>query len=251
LRTALAKGEFRLHYQPFVDIKSGAVTGFEALLRWQHPDRGLMAPLEFIGLAEETELIVPIGAWVIQTACIDAASWPRPLSVAVNLSAVQFRDTDLVTTVFGALASSQLAAGRLELEITESVFLDDNERTLAILHQLRSFGVRIAMDDFGTGYSSLSYLRSFPFDKIKIDQSFVRDLAGSHDSLAIVRAVTGLGAALGITTIAEGVETSGQLDSLRAEHCTEVQGYLFSRPRPAAELSEFFSDPKWSGSKAA
>jgi EAL domain-containing protein (putative c-di-GMP-specific phosphodiesterase class I) len=196
-------------------------------------------------------LIAPIGDWVIRRACADAATWPGDLRVAVNLSAVQFKGRDLVTVVFGALAASHLPAGRLELEITESVLLKNNESTLATLHQLRDFGVRISMDDFGTGYSSLSYLRSFPFDKIKIDQSFIRDLIGSDDSLAIVRAVTGLGAALGMTITAEGVETSEQLDCLRKEGCTEVQGFLFSRPRPSAQLGEFFSDPRWSRALAA
>ena len=176
LRRALANEEFELHYQPLVNLKDNSVTGFEALLRWRDPERGLVPPGEFIPLAEETGLIVPIGDWVIRRACADAATWPRNLSVAVNLSAVQFRGRHLTTVVFGALAASHLLPSRLELEITESVLLKDSEATLATLHQLRDFGVRISMDDFGTGYSSLSYLRSFPFDKIKIDQSFIRDL---------------------------------------------------------------------------
>ena len=215
LRKALAEEEFELHYQPLVNLKENSVTGFEALLRWRDPERGLIPPGEFIPLAEETGLIVPIGDWVIKRACADAAGWPRDLRVAVNLSAVQFKGRHLTNVVFSALAASHLSASRLELEITESVLLTNNETTLATLHQLHDFGVRISMDDFGTGYSSLSYLRSFPFDKIKIDQSFIRDLGGSDDSLAIVRAVTGLGAALGMTTTAEGVESSEQLDCLQ------------------------------------
>jgi EAL domain-containing protein (putative c-di-GMP-specific phosphodiesterase class I) len=236
LRRALARDEFELHYQPLVNLKDNAVTGYEALLRWKDPERGLISPAEFIPVAEDTGLIVPIGDWVIRRACIEAASWPGDLTVAVNLSSVQFRGRHLVNVVFAALAEARLPARRLEVEITESVLLNNNEATLATLHQLRDFGVRISMDDFGTGYSSLSYLRSFPFDKIKIDQSFIRDLGDSEDSLAIVRAVTGLGAALGMRTTAEGVETAEQLEYLRREGCTEVQGFLFSRPRPSAEL---------------
>jgi diguanylate cyclase (GGDEF)-like protein len=251
LRRAIAQEEFELHYQPLVNLRDNSVTGFEALLRWRDPDKGMVSPAEFIPLAEETGLIVPIGAWVIRRACADAATWPGNLRVAVNLSAVQFKGRDLITVIFGALAASQLLASRLELEITESVLLNNNEATLAMLHQLRDFGVRVSMDDFGTGYSSLSYLRSFPFDKIKIDQSFIRDLGDSDDSLAIVRAVIGLGAALGMTITAEGVETSEQLDCLRREGCTEAQGFLLSRPRPLAQLEEFFSDPKWSSAVAA
>lgn len=251
LRTAIEREEFELYYQALVNLQSGIVTGFEALLRWHHPERGLVGPTEFIPLAEETGLIVPLGAWILRRACADAATWPRELPVSVNLSAVQFRDQKLVATVLDALAAAELRPGRLELEITESVLLEENERTLATLRELQDLGIRISMDDFGTGYSSLSYLRSFPFDKIKIDQSFIRDLVGSDDSLAIVRAVTGLGAALGIATTAEGVETSEQLAALRAEQCTEGQGYFFSRPRPLSELEEFFSDQKWSRPAAA
>jgi EAL domain-containing protein (putative c-di-GMP-specific phosphodiesterase class I) len=232
-------------------LNDGRVSCCEALLRWHHAERGTIPPAEFIPVAEEIGLIVPLGEWLLRKACADAMRWPDEVKLAVNLSPIQIMNQNLLPMVVNALAASGLPAHRLELEITEAVLMQNSEQTLGTLHQLRGLGIHISMDDFGTGYSSLSYLRSFPFDKIKIDQSFVRELAESHDSLAIVRAVTGLGAALGITTIAEGVETSTQLDSLRAEHCTEVQGYLFSRPRPAAELSEFFSDPKWSGSKAA
>jgi predicted signal transduction protein with EAL and GGDEF domain len=236
LRRALAHDEFELHYQPVVNLRDNAITGFEALLRWNDPQRGLISPAEFIPVAEDTGLIIPIGDWVIRHACAEAATWPGDLTVAVNLSPAQFRGHRLTHVVFAALAEARLPARRLELEITESVLLNNNEATLATLHQLRDFGARISMDDFGTGYSSLSYLRSFPFDKIKIDQSFIRDLGGSDDSLAIVRAVTGLGAALGMRTTAEGVETAEQLEYLRREGCTEVQGFLFSRPRPSAEL---------------
>ena len=250
LRRALAQNEFELHYQPLVNLKEDSVTGFEALLRWRDPERGLVAPGEFIPIAEETGLIVPIGDWVIKRACADAASWPGNLTVAVNLSPVQFRSRHLANVVFSALAVSHLPANRLELEITESVLLKNNETTLATLHRLHDFGVRISMDDFGTGYSSLSYLRSFPFDKIKIDQSFIRDLGSSDDSLAIVRAVTGLGVALGMTTTAEGVESATQLDCLRREGCTEVQGFLFSQPLSPEQLTKFFSDPKWSAAAA-
>jgi EAL domain-containing protein (putative c-di-GMP-specific phosphodiesterase class I) len=187
-------------------------------------------------LAEDNGMIIPIGEWVLRQACAEARNWPREVKVAVNLSSAQFRGRGLVQTVMSALAHSRLAPGRLELEITESVLLRETEVNLATLHQLRALGARISMDDFGTGYSSLSYLRSFPFDKIKIDKSFVSDLADRPDCVAIVRAVTGLAASLGITTTAEGVETQQQLDCLRAEGCAEVQGYLFSPPRPAAEI---------------
>jgi EAL domain-containing protein (putative c-di-GMP-specific phosphodiesterase class I) len=212
------------------------------LVRWSHPLRGMIAPLDFIPLAEETGLIVPIGDWVLRRACMDAASWSQAVRVAVNLSPVQFKSRHLLSSVVSALADSGLAAGRLELEITESVLLQETETTLATLHELRGFGVKISMDDFGTGYSSLSYLRSFPFDKIKIDRSFVNELATREDSAAIVRAVTGLGKSLGILTTAEGVETSEQLAVLRSEGCNEVQGYLFNPPRPASEVEKMLSD---------
>jgi len=232
LRAALARGEFELYYQPIHDLKADNIICFEALVRWMHPLRGMIQPTDFIALAEETGLIVPIGNWVLRKACADAAGWSRDVSVAVNLSPAQFKNRDLVPSVIAALSTSGLAANRLELEITESVLLQESEATLATLHKLRDFGVRISMDDFGTGYSSLSYLRSFPFDKIKIDQSFVHELASRGDSMAIVRAVTGLGKSLGISTTAEGVETKEQLALLRLEGCTEVQGYLFGLPRP-------------------
>jgi EAL domain-containing protein (putative c-di-GMP-specific phosphodiesterase class I) len=242
LRAALHRGEFEVYYQPIHDIKSDHIICFEALVRWNHPLRGMTPPTDFIPLAEETGLIVPIGNWVLRKACADAAGWSQNVGVAVNLSPAQFKNRNLVPSVIAALAASGLAAHRLELEITESVLLQDSEATLATLHRLRDAGIRISMDDFGTGYSSLSYLRSFPFNKIKIDQSFVRELASRGESMAIVRAVTGLGRSLGISTTAEGVETTEQLALLRTEGCTEVQGYLFSRPRPAAEVESMLSE---------
>ncbi len=237
LRRAVKAQEFALDYQPLVDLSSGQVGALEALVRWHHPERGLIRPDDFIPLAEDTGLIGPIGAWVLRQACADAAGWPADVRIAVNISAAQFKCPGLVATVLDALAASGLAPERLELEITETALLADADATLAVLHTLRAKGVRIAMDDFGTGYSSLSYLRSFPFDKIKIDRCFIRDLETSVDCKAIVRAVTGLGSNLGITTTAEGVETLAQLDQLRAEGCDQVQGFLFSRPVPAREVA--------------
>ncbi|WP_207459720.1 EAL domain-containing protein [Azospirillum sp. SYSU D00513] len=236
LREALAKGQFELHYQPLVNLRSGRVRGFEALLRWRHPERGLVSPAEFIPVAEETGLIVALGEWVLQEACREAVGWPAGLGVSVNLSPVQFRSRGLVEAVAGALAESGLEPERLELEITESVLLQDNDANLAVLSELRQLGLRIAMDDFGTGYSALGYLRSFPFDKIKIDRSFVSDLPQGEGSKAILHAVAGLGRSLAITTTAEGVETRDQLEAVRAQGCDEAQGYFFSRPVPAAEI---------------
>ncbi len=241
LRVALERGEFELYYQPLVSIRDRSVCAFEALLRWHHPVRGMVAPDTFIPLAEEIGLIVPIGEWVLHTACATATLWPEAIRVAVNLSSVQFTrplasGADLVEQVGAALAQSGLPASRLELEITESVLLQDNAVTLDMLHRLRDLGVRISLDDFGTGYSSLSYLRSFPFDKLKIDKSFIRGLTKTGESDAIVRAIAGLGASLGISTTAEGVETLQQLERLVAEGCTEVQGFFFSPPRPATEV---------------
>jgi predicted signal transduction protein with EAL and GGDEF domain len=234
LRLALARGELELHYQPLMNLASEQVVGFEALIRWNHPERGLIGPAEFIPIAEETALIVPIGEWVLRQACKDATTWPADVSVSVNLSPVQFRAPGLVAAVFSALASSKLSATRLDLEITEAVLLHDSDTTLATLGQLRELGVRISMDDFGTGYSSLSYLQKFPFNKIKIDQSFVRNLGEREEALAIIRAVTGMGRSLGITTTAEGVETFAQLEKLKLEGCTEIQGYYLSKPQPLA-----------------
>jgi diguanylate cyclase (GGDEF)-like protein/PAS domain S-box-containing protein len=238
LRLAFSRGELELHYQPLFDLANGEISSFEALLRWPRGPRGFMPPSDFIPLAEEIELIIPLGEWVIRTACAEAAKWPEHIKVSVNLSPVQFKSKNLVPAIMGALASSGLSPQRLELEITESVLLKENEENLATLHQLRALGVRVVMDDFGTGYSSLSYLRSFPFDKIKIDKSFVNELASRPDCLAIVRAVIGLATSLGIDTTAEGVETERQLDCLRAEGCTEAQGFLLSRPQPVSAVDE-------------
>jgi len=239
LRTALAHDELRLEYQPLVDLKRNRVSCLEALLRWDAPMMGAVSPAEFVPVAEETGLIVPIGEWVLHEACQAAAKWPVPARVAVNLSAAQFKKGDICETVRAALRESGLPPTRLELEITESLLLTDNEPTLKALHELRALGVRTSMDDFGTGYSSLSYLHSFPFDKIKIDRSFMRDLGKGADRTAIVRAVIGLGHALGMSTTAEGVETEEQLEVVRAEGCDEVQGFYFSpplRPEAAHEL---------------
>jgi EAL domain-containing protein (putative c-di-GMP-specific phosphodiesterase class I) len=236
LRKAIANGEFELYYQPLVDLVTEQISGFEALIRWNHPERGLLLPADFIPLAEETALIVPIGEWVLRQACGEAAKWPSAVWVAVNLSAVQFKSHGLSRTVINALAGSGLASGRLQLEITESVLLLNNESTLDTLRQLRALGVRISMDDFGTGYSSLSYLRSFPFDKIKIDRSFVHDLSSNEESRAIVRAVVGLGSSLGMPTTAKGVETREELDYMKRQGCTEAQGYFFSKPCPVKDV---------------
>jgi len=236
LQHAMTHQEFEMFYQPLIDLAEDRICSFEALLRWHHPTLGLLEPKQFVPLTEEMGLIVPLGAWALREACREAAAWPDDVKVAVNLSPVQFRSRDLVHTVASALEQSGLPARRLDLEITEAVLLQNNEEVLGILHGLRALGVRISMDDFGTGYSSLSYLRSFPFDKIKIDQSFIRDLSSNTDAAAIVRAVTRLGSSLGMATTAEGVETGDQLARLRAEGCTEVQGYLFSKPQPAGEV---------------
>ena len=236
LRAAIEEEQFEVHYQPLVSVPSGVVSGFEALVRWRHPARGMVSPAEFIPVAEETGLIAPLGLWVLHRACADAVRWPDDVKVAVNLSPVQFRDRRLADAVAEALRRSGLPAHRLELEITESLLLQDSEAILSILHELRAQGVRISMDDFGTGYSSLSYLRRFPFDKIKIDQSFVRNLSEREDCIAIVRAVIGLGRSLGMAVIAEGVETDEQFGLLCAEGCGQVQGYLFSPPRPVAAV---------------
>jgi diguanylate cyclase (GGDEF)-like protein len=240
LRKALPAGEFELYYQPIINLANNEISGFEALIRWNHPTQGLIAPGSFIPLSEETGFIVPMGEWVIRQACATAALWPDDLHVAVNISAVQFRSPGLLQVIIGALAGSGLHPTRLEVEITESVLLLDKEATLATLHQLRELGVRIAMDDFGTGYSSLTYLQCFPFDKIKIDRSFIRDIADNAGSLNIVRAVAALANGLGIQATAEGVETREQLDKITSEGCTEVQGFWFSHPLPAAEIERLF-----------
>jgi diguanylate cyclase (GGDEF)-like protein len=240
LRKALPAGEFELYYQPVVNLKSSEISGFEALIRWNHPDKGIVSPAAFIPLAEEIGFIVPIGEWVVRQACATAAQWPGDLHVAVNISAAQFRSPGLMQVIVGALATSGLHPTRLEIEITETVLLHNKEATLAVLHQLRALGIRIAMDDFGTGYSSLTYLQCFPFDKIKIDRSFVKDITESTGSLNIVRAVAALAHGMGMTATAEGVETREQLDRITSEGCTEMQGFLFSKPLPAPEIERLF-----------
>ncbi|MDA9412984.1 sensor domain-containing protein [Bradyrhizobium sp. CCBAU 45384] len=240
LRKGLAAGEFELHYQPIVKASDREISGFEALIRWRHPRRGLVAPGDFIPLAEEIGLIMPIGEWVIRQACATASRWPNHLHVAVNISAVQFRQPGLTEVIVSALAATGLDPGRLEIEITESVLIQDRDGALATLRQLRALGVRIAMDDFGTGYSSLTYLQCFPFDKIKIDRSFVGGVGNDAGSLSIVRAVAALAQGMGMTTTAEGVETDEQRERISAEGCNEMQGYLFSPPLPAAEIERRF-----------
>jgi diguanylate cyclase (GGDEF)-like protein/PAS domain S-box-containing protein len=236
LRDAIQNEHLQPHYQPLVDLSTGRITGFEALVRWPHPERGMISPAEFIPVAEETGLINPLGGLMLRRACMDAALWPDDVRVAVNLSPLQFRTGNLLALVMDALKHSGLPARRLELEITETLLLEKSSQVLATLHALRALGVRISMDDFGTGYSSLSYLRSFPFDKIKIDQSFVRDLGSNREAQAIVRSIISLGMGLGVTITAEGVETEAELSCLRTEGCHEGQGFLFSRARPNAEI---------------
>jgi diguanylate cyclase (GGDEF)-like protein len=240
LRRALPAGEFELYYQPAVNLATNKISGFEALIRWNRPERGLVVPSAFIPLAEEIGLIVSMGEWVIKQACATAVQWPEDLFVAVNVSAVQFRSPGLLQAIVGALAASGLRPSRLEIEITETVLLRDKDATLGILRQLRALGVRIAMDDFGKEYSSLTYLQSFPFDKIKIDESFVKKITENKDSLNIVRAIAALAKGMGITSTAEGVETKEQLDRITAEGCTEMQGFLFSQPLPVQEIERLF-----------
>jgi len=242
MRTALAQDGFKLFYQPLVNLQTKKVTAFEALMRWEHPERGMVPPSEFIPVAEEMGLIVHLGEWALRRACAEAMGWPDEICVSVNLSPLQFAKGNLVSTVVSSLASSGLPASRLELEITESVLLEKSERNIEILTQLRELGVRISLDDFGTGYSSIGYLRSFPFDKIKIDQSFVRDLLVDEGSLAIVRAIAGLGVSFGMTTTAEGVETEEQMRCLNHEGCIEVQGFLYSKPVPDDEIVRLLED---------
>ncbi len=237
LRRAIREGGFELHFQPLYNIAENTLQGFEALIRWPHPELGLISPSDFIPLAEETGLIVPIGEWVIREACRQASVWPEDMSVAVNVSPKQFGTPGLPQAIMQALLTSGLAPGRLELEITESIFIANVEKTLATLHGLRDLGVRIALDDFGTGYSSLSYLRSFPFDKVKIDRSFVEDLANDGNAHAVIRAITTLADALGMETLAEGVEAPEQLDILRREGCGFIQGFLFSEPLAAQDVA--------------
>ncbi len=241
LRVALGRGELELYFQPLFDLTRNEFSAFEALLRWNHPTRGQVSPVEFIPIAEDTGLIVPIGEWVIQEACRQAVHWKGDIKVAVNVSTVQFRNAGMNASIVQALAASGLAPDRLEVEITESIFLDNSESILGVLHGLKSLGVRIALDDFGTGYSSLSYLRSFPFDKLKIDRSFIMELLDGSDATAVVKAITDLARALGMETTAEGVEEAGQLEELRKQGCTNVQGYLFSRPVAGADVAALLS----------
>jgi diguanylate cyclase (GGDEF)-like protein len=240
LRQAIMCNQFELYYQPFVNLQNGAITGCEALLRWNHPDRGLIMPAEFIPIAEETGLINQLGEWVLRTACAEAMTWPDDIKVAVNVSPVQFNNQALVLTVIGALAASGLPARRLELEVTETAIIHDEEGTPVKLSQLRELGVKIALDDFGTGYSSLSYLHRIPFDKIKIDKSFIDNIASNDRSLAIVQAVIMVAKTRNVTVVAEGVETEQQRELLRTVKCSEMQGYLFSRPVPVQDLLQFF-----------
>ncbi|MBP0464574.1 EAL domain-containing protein [Roseomonas sp. PWR1] len=241
LRAAIGLGQFELHFQPQVSIAGGALTGFEALLRWRHPERGLVPPAAFVPLAEEIGLIVPIGEWVLRTACREATTWPEALHVAVNVAAPQFAQRDLFDVVAAALADSGLPAHRLELEVTETSLLHDTTRAIETCQRLRTLGVRISLDDFGTGYSSLTQLRDFPLDRVKIDRSFIAEIGTRGDSAAIVRAVTALGAALGLRTTAEGVETPEQLAELLAYGCSEAQGYLVSRPVPRDQVQEMIA----------
>ena len=238
LRQAIIDRAFEVYYQPCVSLRDNKITGCEALLRWRHPERGMISPAEFIPIAEETGLINPLGEWVLASASAEAATWPDDIKLAVNVSPVQFRSGTLALKIVAALAASGLSASRLELEITEAVLIRDDDAALAILHQLRAIGVRIALDDFGTGYSSLSYLQRFPFDKIKIDRCFVNDIAEPDGSSCIVQAVVNIAAARHMTTTAEGVETQQQMELLRGLGCAEMQGYLFSPAKPAEDIKQ-------------
>jgi diguanylate cyclase (GGDEF)-like protein len=240
LQSALVNGEFELFYQPVVSLEDKKTRSFEALVRWHHPTRGLVSPTEFIPVAEEMGLIVPLGEWVVRTACAEAATWPDDIQVAVNVSPIQLTNKILVNVIVGAIASAGISANRLELEITESVFLQNTDQNFAVLKQLHELGVQFAMDDFGTGYSSLGYLLRFPFSKIKIDRSFITGLPDKKEPRAIVRAIAGLARSLNMQVTAEGVETAQQLEQVRRLGCTEIQGYLFSPPRPASEIHQLF-----------
>jgi len=236
LREAIMCGAFELHYQPIVDIARDVVVGYEALLRWPHPVRGMVPPSEFIPLAEETGLINQLGEWVLMTACRDAASWPRDITVAVNVSPVQIKSPGLVLNIVRILAETGLHARRLELEMTETVLIQDDEATLVVLHNLRGLGIRIAMDDFGTGFSSLSYLHRFPFDKIKIDRCFIKNLPEDIGSVATTKAIIGIAKARQIMTTAEGVETEEQRKLLRKLGCDQIQGFLISAAKPTSDI---------------
>jgi predicted signal transduction protein with EAL and GGDEF domain len=251
LRAAIMRDELTLYYQPLVDIDTGKPNSYEALLRWNHPTKGLVMPTDFVGVAEETGLIVQLGEWVLRTAIAELANWDEHLSVSVNLSPLQMKSASLVTTIINALAQNQVNPQRLELEITESVLMEQSEVNLTTLHRLRSLGIRIALDDFGTGYSSLNYLRSFPFDKIKIDRCFVQDVHTREDCQAIIRSITSLATSLGMVTTAEGVEDADQLAQLKLQGCSEVQGFLFSKAVPAGELTNLRSSLRKSGDGSA
>ena len=244
LRAAVRNGDFELFYQPLVDLKSRSVVCFEALLRWDHPTRGMIAPDDFIPLAEDSGLIMQLGDWVLRQACTEAVTWPEHIRVAVNLSPLQFRNPSLVPSVMNALASTGLPAERLELEVTETALLAAENRNKAILESLRGLGVKVSMDDFGTGYSSLGYLQHFQFDKIKIDKCFIQDIHRTDCNAAIVKAIVGLSQGIGISTIAEGVETEEELRFVMDQGCNEVQGYLFSRPLMASDAREFMARTK-------
>jgi EAL domain-containing protein (putative c-di-GMP-specific phosphodiesterase class I) len=247
LSAAIRNGELSLHYQPQArtgeTVVDADITGFEALARWVHPTRGFVPPGDFIPLAEESGLIVEMGEWILRQACVEAASWPVPLQIAVNLSPAQFMHGDLVGLVHSILVETRLEPGRLELEITEGVLIEDFERGLALLRRLKALGVRVSMDDFGSGYSSLTYLQAFPFDKIKIDRAFVINLGLNRQSAAIVRAVIGLGHGLDVSIVAEGVETQEQLSFLASEGCDGVQGYFIGRPAPIGQYARLVGRP--------
>ncbi|TKW78120.1 MAG: EAL domain-containing protein, partial [Bradyrhizobium icense] len=250
-RQAIADGGFEVHYQPVVDLKDNKISGCEALLRWRHPQRGTISPADFIPVAEDTGLINELGQFVLETACREAAKWPEHVRIAVNVSPVQFRNQTLALNVATALAASGVAPSRLELEITEAVLMRDDEAALAMLHQLRALGVRIALDDFGTGYSSLSYLHRFPFDKIKIDRSFVKNISDEGAPSAIIQAVVNIATASNMTTTAEGVEQEWQRELLRELGCTEMQGYLFSPAVSAAEIARLIPGARKAAVSAA
>ena len=243
IRKGLTNNEFELYYQPLVTVNSEQVNTFEALIRWNHPTHGVVSPGDFIPIAEETGLIIPLGEWVLRTACKEAKKWPDHVKVAVNLSPAQLKNKDLLNRVKMALKEAGIKPQKLQLEITETVLLKNTFAILATLEELHRMGVQIALDDFGTGYSSLSYLRSFPFDKIKIDQSFVRDLSNGAEPLAIINAIAGLARCLNMISTAEGVETKAQLEALQAIGCNEMQGFLISKPKPASEIGQYFTEP--------
>ena len=248
LRNAIGANELELYYQPIINVRGDALSGFEALVRWRHPTQGLVSPAVFIPVAEDTQLILPLGEWVLREACREAARWRPDLRIAVNLSPVQFSDPNLADIVERVLAETGLRPDRLDLEITEQVFINDCDQVIAVLQRLKRLGVRIAMDDFGTGYSSLSYLRSFPFDEIKIDRTFIADLAKGAEHASIVQAVISMAHAFGMTTTAEGVETLGQHQFLSALGCDEAQGFLLGRPQSVADLE--VSSTAWAGGKS-